>query len=71
MKMPLIARSLSIYKDGIKYELTILDSSLAVDASDVSVPSSNVEINRDISRYLIQGHSTDNYIGRILRKDPN
>ena len=42
-----------------------MDSSLAVDASDVSVPSSNVEINRDISRYLIQGHSTDNYIGRI------
>ena len=69
--MPLIARSLYIYKDGIKYELTILDSSLAVDASDVSVPSSNVEINQDISRYLIQEHGTDNFVGRILRNNPN
>ena len=69
--MPLIARSLYIYKDGIKYELTILDSSLVVDASDVSVPSSNVEINQDISRYLIQEHGTDNFVGRILRNNPN
>lgn len=69
--MPLIARSLYIYKDGIKYELTILDSSLAVDASDVSVPSSNVEINQDISRYLIHEHGTDNFVGRILRNNPN
>ena len=65
----------SINKDGLIYELTILDSSLsvavAVDASDVSVPSSNVEINQDISRYLIYEHGSDNYIGRILRNNSN
>jgi len=65
----------SIYEDGLIYELTILDSSLsvavAVDASIVSVPSSNVEINRDTSRYLIHEHGTDNIVGRILRNNLN
>ena len=65
----------SINKDGLIYELTILDSSLPVavpaDASNLSVRSRNVEVIRDISRYLIQEHGTDTYIGRILRNNPN
>ena len=63
----------SIYEEGLIYELTILDSSLPVavpaDASNLSVRSRNVEVIRDISRYLIQEHGTDNCIGRILRNN--
>ena len=71
--MPLIACSLYIYKDGIKYELTILDSSLAVDASDVSVPSSNVEIIEIYQDILFKDTALIIILVelRILRKDPN